>query len=74
MAWWRDIADTVIDTVTRGITSESEFRRDNPCETSRMFRSRATHWRSRGRDGLADIAGRRAERWAARCRAQGGTC
>ncbi len=58
----------IIDLVTRGIGTEARYRREHPCETEKMFRARATFWSGRGRKVLANIATRRADRWAARCK------
>ena len=68
--WWRNLIDLAADAVT----AEGKYRRENPCATAKMFRARVSHWRGKGRDGLAKVATRRVKRWEARCRAAGGDC
>jgi len=70
MSIWRNIADAIV----RGIGSEVRYRREHPCETAREFRGREKFWEQQGRPVLRNIARRRAERWAARCRDAGGEC
>jgi len=62
MGVWLRIIDAIADIGD----AERRYRRENPGEFAADLRDRQKHWKSRGRHGLARVAGRRAERWEKR--------